>query len=254
MSFSEETRSYDDTRKRTSSEYVKFTEDYRVVLRILDEKALMLWRHWVPQANGGRGMFATCANTSPGLKICPIDESVAHLPKESEERKALGVRRRFVVNVLDRTPYTTCKHCNTQTPGKRDLGPVPGKVCVNCGGSLKGQTFAPLNRIKLLDHGPRLFNQQLNIIESMQREDIDKGITEYDITFTTVGEGRDKIISAHPQDPEELDDKAFLDSETGEPQVKWNLETLAEVPSTEELTLILQGATPDQLNAVRGIE
>ena len=256
MPFSEEYKGFGETRKRSSSEYVKFTPDYRVVLRVLNPTARTLWKHWIPQANGGRGMGAVCANTAPGLNICPIEQSVAHLPKDAEERKEVSARKRFVVNVLDRTLFTTCKHCNTLTPGKSNPA-VAGKTCVNCGGDLKGHDFAPLNRVKILEHGPRLFNQQLNNIERIQKEELGEkaeDITKYDITFTTIGDGRDKVITALPQDPKELPEDVFIDPETGEPQKLFDLELLAEPPSTEELSLMLQGATIEQLNAVRGIE
>lgn len=252
MPFSDEPRSYEDTRKRTSNEYVRFTPEYRTVLRILDDKARTVWKHWIPMANGGRGMGAVCPNTAPGLNICPIDAQYAHLPKDNEERRANSPRRKFVVNVLDRTPYTTCKSCNTATPGKKNPAGA-GKVCVNCGADLKGHDYAPLNRVKILEQGPNLFNKELNNIERMQLEDIGKGITDYDITFTTQGSGRERTIKALPQEPVDLTDADFVDPETGEPQAKFDLELLAEPASVEEITLMLQGATVEQLNAVRGI-
>ncbi len=59
MPFAEERVSYDDTKKRTSTAYVKFTPEHRVVLRILDDRAQLAWKHWVKEANGGRGLMAT---------------------------------------------------------------------------------------------------------------------------------------------------------------------------------------------------
>jgi len=252
MPFSEEARSYDDTRKRTSNEYVKFTPEYRTVLRILNPMARTVWKHWLPMANGGRGMGAVCPNIAPGMNICPVDAQYAHLPRDNDERRANAARRKFIVNVLDRTPYTTCKHCNTDTPGKKNPAGT-GKVCVNCGGDLKGQDFKPLNRVKILEQGPNLFNKELNNIEEMQKEEIKKDITEYDITFTTQGIGRDRTIKAMPQDPADLEEDAFIDPETGEEQQLFDLDLLAEPASVEEITLMLQGATVEQLNAVRGI-
>lgn len=253
MPFSDEPRTYDDTRKRSSSEYLKFTPDYRTVARVLNTNARTVWKHWIPVANAGRGMGAVCPNTAPGLNICPIDAQFASRPRDDEERRANAPRRKFVVNVLDRTPYTTCKHCNTETPGKKNPAGA-GKVCVNCGGDLKGLDFRPLNRVKILEQGPNLFNKQLNVIEQMQKEEVGKDITEYDITFTTQGIGRDRTITALPQDPSELEEDAFLDAETGEEQKLFDLDLLAEPASVEEITLMLQGATVEQLNAVRGIE
>jgi hypothetical protein len=253
MSFSEEARSYTETRKRTSAEYVKFTPRHRTVLRMLDDRAKTVWKHWIPQANGGRGMGAVCPNVDPQLKVCPIDKLYADLPKDDEKRKENNARRRFVVNVLDRTPHTVCKSCQTVTPPVVNTASPSQKTCVSCGADLKGHDFKPLNRVKILEQGPRLFNESLNAIAEMQKADLGKDITEYDITFTTQGEGRDRRITAIPQDPKELEPDALIDPETGEPQKKFNLDLLSEPTPIEEIELMLQGATMDQLNAVRGI-
>lgn len=245
MSFSDEARSYDDTRKRTGSDYVKFTDDYRVALRILDDKAKTVWKHFIQEANGGRGMGAVCPNIGPDVRVCPIELSVADLPKDAEERRSKNARRRFVVNVLDRTPYTTCKKCGTETPGKK---------CISCHEDIsKGHDFVPLNRIKILEHGPKLFNEVLNGVETLQKEELGLGITEYDLTFSTQGQGRDKRTNAIPQAPKKLDSAWLLDPETGEPQKRFDLDLLAEPTSVEEILLMLDGATMQELNAVRGI-
>ena len=251
MPFSEEPRSRDETAKRTGAEYVKFTPEYRTVLRVLNPQARTVWKHFIPQANNGRGMGAVCPNVSPGLKVCPLELSVEDLPKEAQERKDAQARRKFVVNVLDRTPYTTCGACNNPTPGKTVAG-SRSKQCVNCGFDLKGSDFAPLNKVKILESGPQLFNQQLNVIEDMQLTDHNVDITGYDITFTTQGVGRERSVTAIPQDPSELPEDAFS-TEEGEDQKLWDLELLAEPASAEEISLMMQGATMDQLNAVKGI-
>jgi hypothetical protein len=253
MPFSDEARSYADTRKRTGADYVKFTPEYRTVLRILDDHARTVWKHFIPQANGGRGMGAVCPNIPGESYICPVELKYADLPKDNEDRKANYARRRFVVNVLDRTPYTTCKSCNTLTPGKVNAA-SSSKSCVNCDANLKGHDFAPLNKLKILEAGPRLFNQNLNAIQQMQMSDVGKDITEYDITFTTQGVGRDRVITAIPKDPQEISEEEFLDPDTGEAQVPFDLDLLSEPNSVEEITLMLQGATMEQLNALRGIE
>lgn len=252
MSFSEEPRSYADTRKRTSTEYVKFTDKYRIVLRMLNPKAKTVWKHWIAEANDGRGMGAVCLNTEPGLKICPIEKRYENLPREHADRKANWARRKFIINTLDRTPYTICKHCNVSTPAVANVA-SGSKQCQSCGGDLKGSDFAPLNRVKILEQGPRLFNESLNAISDMQKTDLGVAITEYDIVFTSQGEGRERRITAIPKDPEALPEDALLDAETGEPQKLFDLDLLSEPPSSEEMELMLEGATIDQLNAIKGI-
>ncbi len=79
------------------------------------------------------------------------------------------------------------------------------------------------------------------------------GITDYDITFQTQGEGRERKISAVPQPPSALSDEDFIDTETGEPQKPFDLAVLAEPESIEAIELMLGGATVADINAVRGI-
>lgn len=246
--FSEELpkKSYDETRKRTSAEYVKFTPEWRVTLRMLDTHARSVWKHWIPQANKGRGLSANCPNVRADMSVCPLEASVRSLPKDSQERKDKVARRRFVVNVLDRTNYTTCVACNQQTPQTRT------KECVSCHADLSKATFAPLNKIKIMEGGVKLFNQTLNPIQQMQYEDYNGvDITQYDIIFTTTGEGRDKQISAIPQPPKELPEEVFNDPETGEKQAIYNLDDLAEPSTIEEINLMLSGASLQEILAVR---
>jgi hypothetical protein len=244
MPFAEEVRSYSDTRKRTATDYVKFSPSFRVVLRMLNPQARTVWKHWIDEANGGRGLTANCPNTSAGMTVCPIEKSVASLPRDDEERRAKNARRKFIVNVLDRTPYTTCNSCGTPTPGRK---------CISCQADLKNHDFAPLNKVKILEQGPRLFNQTLNAVERMQKEDFDLEITEYDITFMTQGEGRDRQITAQPQKAEALNSEWLVDPETGEAQKLYDLDILTEPSSIEEIEAMARGATIDELNAIRGV-
>lgn len=249
MSFSEELpkKSYDDTRKRTSAEYIKFTPEFRVTARILDSNARTVWKHFISQANKGRGMSANCPNVRADMSVCPLEASVKGLPKDSPERRDKVARRRFVVNVLDRTNYTTCTSCNEQSPQTRT------KECLNCGADLSKATFAPLNKVKIMEGGVKLFNQTLNPIRDMQFEDYNGAeITDYDIVFTTTGEGRDKQISAIPQAPKPLDEEVFLDPTTGEKQSIFNLDDLSEPSTIEEINLMLQGASIQEILAVKG--
>ena len=236
-------KSYSETRKRTSDSYVKFVDKEKIVLRILDDKAKTVWKHWLSEANGGRGMMAVCPNTVD-VKVCPVDADLKGLEKDDPKFLERRAKARFIINVLDRTPVTSCNNCDTVTSGK---------VCKNCGTDIKKNEFVPLNRIKILEGGPRLFRETLKGIETLQMEEFDKEITEYDITFTTMGAGRDKKISAIPQTPEPLDESWLTDAATGEKQSVFDLDLLAEPTPIEEIKLMMQGATMDELNAARGI-
>lgn len=244
MPFAQERVSYSDTRKRTSDKYVKFNPNYKTTLRILNPESRMVWKHWIAEANNGRGMGAVCPNVTAKTNICPIDKELVGLSKE--EAGSRSARPKFIVNVLDRTAYTTCPNCNTYTPGKN---------CQSCDTLLKGAKFEPLNKVKILEQGPKLFNQGLNGVEKMQADDFDgAAITDYDINFMTQGTGRDRVINPAPLAPSELPEDSFIDRETGEIQQLWDLDLLAEPTSVEEIEAMMRGATVDELNAIRGIE
>lgn len=246
MAFAPENKTYDETRKRTSTQYVKFTPEYRTTLRILDANAVLVWKHFIPEANAGKGMGAVCPNITAQTKVCPIEASLEGLDRTDPKVIERRAKKRYVVNVLDRTPYTVCDSCGTETPGKK---------CSACGNNLSKHTFAPLNRMKILEGGPMLFLQELNPLEELGREDFgeDVDITGYDIVFSTQGQGRDKKTKATSTQPSVLDESVFIDPETGEPQKRFDLQLLAEPTSVEEIELMLQGATMADLNAVRGI-
>lgn len=241
MPFAEETVSRSDTKKRSSANYVRWSPEYRTVLRVLNPNARLAWKHWVSEANGGKGMMATCPNVTAQTKVCPIDKQIAHLPKEDEVYKDRKAKKRFIVNVLDRTPVTICSSCSNETPGKN---------CQFCGADLRKAEFVPLNKVKILEGGPQLFSQNLNAVEKMQKEDFDVDITGYDINFTVTGAGRDRKIAAIPQPPSEISESDFED-EAGEAQKLFDLDLLIEPNSIEEIELMLQGATLDEINAVR---
>jgi hypothetical protein len=243
MPFSEEPRTYSETRTRSSSNYVKFSPDFRVVLRILDTHAKVIWKHWLPMANGGKGFAVNCPNVSSQVRPCPVDKLIDTLTDE-DQKKQLSARRRFVVNVLDRTPHTVCDACGNTTPGKK---------CQFCKADVSKNTFEPLNEIKILEGGPELFNKTLNPIEKMHAEDYGVGIDAYDIVFMTQGVGRDRQIAATPLKIEELPESAFLDAE-GNNQKKFDLDLLAEPTSIEAIEMYLQGATVKEVNEAEGVK
>lgn len=246
MAFAEDTttRNFTETRKRTSNSYVKFTPDYRVVLRILNPNAKKVWKHWIPEANGGKGLMAVCPNTTAQDSVCPIESSLRGLAKEDPrviERKA---KKRFIVNVLDRTPYTVCDSCNERTPGKK---------CQSCGADLRKNEFTPLNQVKILEGGPQLFTQTLNGVDRLQNEEFGLDITDYDITFATQGTGRDRKITALPGAASEIGEADLVDATTGEPQKLFDLDLLSEPSTREEIELMLKGGTLEELNNLRGV-
>lgn len=244
MPFSEEPRTYSETRTRTSSQYAKFSPEYRLVLRILDPKAEQVWKHWLPMANGGKGFGVTCANISSQVRPCPVEKLIVTLNEDDPLISQIKARRRFVVNVLDRTPHTVCDACGNTTPGKK---------CQFCKADVSKNEFHPLNQVKILEQGPELFNKGLNPIEKMYQEDFAVDITAYDITFMTQGVGRDRKIAATPMKVEALSEADFLDEE-GNAQKLFDLSLLSEATSVDEIEAYLAGATISEVNEMKGVK
>lgn len=242
-----DTFDFSTTRKRTSDSYVKFSPDHRTVLRMLNDRAQLVWKHWVNEANSGKGMAANCPNTA-STRECPIEKQLVGLAKDDPKVLERRARKRYIVNVLDRTPHTVCPSCNESTP--------KGKTCSNCRADLKASLdYSPLNRVKILEGGPRLFGETLLAIEKMQKEDYPENeITDYDIVFTTSGTGRDRKIAGMPQKPTDLEDGALNDPESGDAQKLWDLPLLAEPSQIEEIEVMLAGGGVEEINAVRGIK
>lgn len=247
MPFAEvyDTKSASETRRRSSAEYVKFVDAYRTTLRILDTHARTVWKHWIPQANRGKGLSAVCPNTPDNMSVCPLENSVSGLPRDTDEYKNARARRRYVVNVLDRTPWATCGSCGNQTPK------VLGNKCISCKADTSKLDFAPLNRVKILEGGPRLFGDTLNPIQQMQSDELGADITDYDIIFTSSGSGRDKTTTGLPREVVPFDAAWLIDPETNEPQKLYNLDDLVEPATVEEIQLMMQGASIEDLIALR---
>lgn len=244
MPFSEEPRTYTETRTRTSSQYFKFSPNYRSVGRILNTTAKLSWKHWLPMANGGKGFGVTCANISSQVRPCPVEKLIETLSDDDPLLSQIRARRRFIVNILDRTPHTLCGSCGNLTPGKN---------CQTCNNDVSKNVFEPLNQVKILEQGPELFNKNLNPIEKMYKEDHGVDIDGYDLVFMTQGVGRDRKIAVTPLKVEELPEEAFLD-ENGERQKLFDLDLLAEPTSVEEIEAYLAGATIAEVNELKGVK
>lgn len=84
----------------------------------------------------------------------------------------------------------------------------------------------------------------------MQKDDLNLEITDYDIKFTTSGKGRDRKIAALPVDAEPIDIAKIVDEE-GNPVKLFDLDVICEPNTVEEVRLMLEGATMDEINAMQ---
>lgn len=77
-------------------EYLKLTPGETVKFRILDEQPESRWVHWIPQANGGKGLSVKCTG-----KGCPICADIAEKKRAKVAQKYNGTKS-HAINVLNR--------------------------------------------------------------------------------------------------------------------------------------------------------
>lgn len=82
-----------------SSEKVKYTSfpEGTIKVRILDEQPYSRWRHWIPQANGGKGTSVDCIG-----KGCPVCAAIS-ADKVAKRVPKMSGSKSHAINVLNRT-------------------------------------------------------------------------------------------------------------------------------------------------------
>jgi hypothetical protein len=66
-------------------------------LRIRDEEPVSRWVHWIPQANGGKGLSVTCIG-----KGCPVCREMFE-DKKAKRKTKYSSRKQHAINVLTRS-------------------------------------------------------------------------------------------------------------------------------------------------------
>jgi len=209
MAFIDPVQRTDRPRRSRANMFVRLDENKPVTIQILQKEAAMYYVYWFKDSVGKFVKYL-----SPGFATCPIvARNRKHGGKESEQY--LRPQRKYAVNVYDTTPMITCPECNTHH-WKHD-----GMVACICGELLKGIKPAPINEVRVLERGYRLFSQ-LNSLEGNEEEGIDPvvvdedgnplSITEYPIMIIRKGTGNETTTTPIPQlhlaaiDPEDFKD------------------------------------------------
>lgn len=194
MSFIDEpSQSRKSEYKRT--EFMALQEGINVI-RVLQPKAVKKWAHYI------NGITVECL----GWEECPICDANKQLQIENPEeyKKMSGynpARRRYYVNVLDKTVGKVCPQCSKDYKGN-----IPTN-CPNCQHFLGDLPTQELNKIKVLAAGPTLFEDGLGvfdktIVDPTTKEPI--GIMNYDITLVVKGSGKERSITPITSQPSNL--------------------------------------------------
>jgi len=184
----------------TRPKYLRFKEGSPVLVRILDESAHSVEKHWIQKANAS----LLCIG-----ELCPLclhnDELRREFPDSYKKSKGFYNRsRRYLVNILDRTPVIKDPETGEEyyaVKGKFPTTTSDGERC------LVGIDPEPSNTIKILERGRELFEQlamihsetvDLSIDPTTGNEVVKGGITSFDIKLSTKGAGKDMTIMAMP--------------------------------------------------------
>jgi len=231
--------------------FVSFLEGSPRIVRILDENAYGIMRHWI---RIGKPFPIMCLGDE-----CPICKKNAEIraqyPDDFGDVKGYLPRQyRWMVNVLDRTPVV-----KDPETGEEYYGVVSGKAVtfptVTSDGlrSLVDQQPAPSNTIKVLERGKRLFELIKTFhLESLAIDDDtgeeSGGINTFDIKLVTLGKKQSMTISVVPLYQNVDDITPILDEFELE---KYVLSSIGVQLSPEEMVRATEGVSLADIFAAR---
>jgi len=199
MAFADGIKQSDYTRR--TSKYVKIVTGIPSVVQILDEKPVVIGKHWLVDSTGRR-IGLRC----PGMEVCPSCARNRALGYNKNHKDFIPLRRRYRVNVLDLTPSVVCPGCEAVYPGK-----VSGKCTIDgCSEDLSSIEPAPLSEVRILERGVTLMTQ-IGALESIPHPLTGKeeSLRSYPIMLIATGAGRDMVITAIPQAPNDVDPAGY---------------------------------------------
>jgi hypothetical protein len=229
MSFAE-IPEFESTFKPT--EYVKLISGVPIQLRVLDEIACHVEKHFLPTTK----ISVLCL----GEETCPICEQNQDLIKQNEDvsprqiRGFLPRQNRYMVNVLNRTVVKVSPSGNVVYPVQGQFptnDPQTGELLVNI-------ESKPLDKVQVLERGPTLFAQLNAINDTVVDPETGNpiGLWKYDIVIAASGSGRKMTTNVIPYP--NMDDEVSIPDEE-----KYALETLGIQLSPEEMMQAVRGVS-----------
>lgn len=175
--------------------FLRFREGVPVTVRILDVHADKVLKHWI---NKSKTSVLCLGESCP---ICQQNETIRREnPKTFNKIKGyIPVQRRWMVNVLDRTPVIKDPESGEEYCAIKGKFPT---VTNDGERSLVNIQPTPSNTIKILERGQTLFELLAAIHADSITEGDDGesgGITTFDIKLIPAGSGTDMVISVIPQ-------------------------------------------------------
>jgi len=193
-----------------SNDFIKIVPGIPVTIQILDKKSHHIVVHWIADGTGRRFSFRCL-----GKDVCPVCIRNAEIGWDRKHPNYIPAQNRYRVNVLDLTQGKICPAC-----GAVYVGNIP-EVCTNeaCSASLRDVEAAPLNRVRILERGRRLF-QKFNALQEVPNpfaNDEIIPIQSYPIRLVATGQGTQMEITVLPQPPNNIDPTQYelLDLDAG---------------------------------------
>lgn len=138
-------------RSNKVSRFMRLDEGRPVTVQVLERQATGYWKFWFNDSSGRRVAWA-----AQDGEMCPISQRNAELRQSDpvngrNHPDYIKPQRQFAVNVLDVTPMIICGEC-----GGAYFPQEKQKTC-DCGASLAGIKPQPLNMVRVLERGQKLF-------------------------------------------------------------------------------------------------
>jgi len=176
--------------------YLRFREGFPTTVRILDNSAHRVRKHWI---NKARTSLLCLGETCP---ICASNDKIrGENPKNFRNIKGyIPVQYRYMVNVLDRTMVVIDPETEEEYIAQKGQFPL---ISSDNERSLAGIDPQPSNTIKILERGKTLFENFLAIHNETSESDgdgnlVSGGLTAFDLKLLTLGAGVDMTISVMP--------------------------------------------------------
>ena len=149
-------------RAKTVSKFVRLDENKPVFIQILEETAVEFYKYWFKDSAGRWVGYA-----SPGYNECPIAQRNRSLGKDHPDY--LKPQKVYTVNVWDVTKMVKCSNeeCGAA------YWPIDKIEECSCGTILTDIEPEPLNMVRVLERGVRLFRALNTLDEGTQPVDAD---------------------------------------------------------------------------------
>lgn len=167
--------------------FVKLDEDKPVTIQLLQERAAQYFVYWFKDSSQSWVKYI-----SPGLDSCPIVERNRIVGKDNP--KYIKASRKYAIMVYDTTPKIVCTACGA------DYWPQDKVKDCECGQSLAGIKKVPVNKVRILERGYRLFSQLNSLEGTVTDADGDElSVISYPIMIIRKGTGNETTTTPVPQ-------------------------------------------------------